>query len=56
MATIDQQLQMTQAQRLELVGNYALRITWGDGHSAGIYDFDLLRALAAPSGPANAPG
>ena len=30
----------------ELVGNYALRIQWSDGHSSGIYSFRYLRALA----------
>ncbi|MDH5673975.1 MAG: DUF971 domain-containing protein [Myxococcales bacterium] len=29
------------------VGNYALRLTWGDGHSTGIYSFRYLRALCA---------
>ncbi len=29
------------------VGNYALRLTWGDGHSTGIYSFPFLRALCA---------
>lgn len=29
----------------ELVGNYAVRIRWRDGHDTGIYDFALLRAL-----------
>ena len=33
-----------------LVGNYALRITWADGHNTGIYDFRYLRTL--PSEPA----
>lgn len=28
-----------------VVGNYALQLTWSDGHSSGIYDFRLLRAL-----------
>jgi DUF971 family protein len=27
------------------VGNYALSLTWGDGHSTGIYSFRLLRSL-----------
>jgi len=31
----------------ELVGNYALRIDWSDGHSAGIYTFAYLRQLDA---------
>ena len=30
---------------LEEVGNYALRIVWSDGHSAGLYDFKYLRSL-----------
>lgn len=31
----------------ELVGNYALRLDWSDGHASGIYSFKLLRDLAA---------
>lgn len=27
------------------VGNYGLRLSWGDGHSDGIYSWDTLRAL-----------
>ncbi len=34
----------------ELVGNYALRVIWQDGHSTGIYDFGLLRSLGRPVG------
>jgi len=30
----------------ELVGNYAMRIRWSDGHDAGIYTFQYLRELA----------
>lgn len=30
---------------INLVGNYAIQITWGDGHNAGIYSFDYLREL-----------
>jgi DUF971 family protein len=30
---------------IEQVGNYALRLTWGDGHDTGIYTFRYLRAL-----------
>ncbi len=30
---------------LELVGNYALRFNWDDGHSTGIYAFDYLRRI-----------
>lgn len=27
------------------VGRYALRFTWSDGHSTGIYPFELLREV-----------
>ena len=27
------------------VGNYAITINWSDGHSTGIYSFELLRAI-----------
>ncbi len=30
---------------LEAVGNYALSLTWKDGHSTGIYTFRFLRGL-----------
>lgn len=32
--------------RADLVGNYALRLTWSDGHDKGIYSFVYLRELA----------
>jgi len=31
---------------LELVGNYALQPSWNDGHSSGIYTWELLRETA----------
>jgi DUF971 family protein len=31
--------------RIEEVGQYAVRIYWNDGHSAGIYSFDHLRTI-----------
>lgn len=31
------------------VGNYAIRIVWGDGHQTGIYTYRFLRALCACS-------
>ena len=31
--------------RVEPVGNYALSLTWHDGHGTGIYAFRYLRAL-----------
>ena len=30
-----------------VVGNYAIQPEWSDGHSTGIFDFKLLRALHA---------
>lgn len=29
----------------ETVGSYALRLTWSDGHSTGIYTWDYLREI-----------
>lgn len=34
-------------------GQYALRMSWGDGHSTGIYRFSFLRALGALYGEAD---
>lgn len=31
----------------ELVGHYAVRIRWQDGHDAGIYDYATLRRLGS---------
>ncbi len=38
----------------ELVGNYAIRIRFSDGHSTGIYSWRYLRSIdpAAPAGTA----
>lgn len=33
-------------ENLELVGSYAVRITWSDGHSSGLYTWPRLRELA----------
>lgn len=30
---------------IEQVGNYAIGLSWGDGHSGGIYTFEYLREL-----------
>ena len=35
----------TQLADIAEVGDYALRLTWADGHSTGIYTFKFLRAL-----------
>ncbi len=40
------QAEMAIAADARVVGQYALAITWRDGHSTGIYDFKLLRSLA----------
>lgn len=40
------------AENAEMVGNYAIQITFSDGHSAGIYTWDYLRQID----PANQPG
>ncbi len=34
-----------QAVHLDRIGTYALRITWSDGHSAGLFTYANLRAL-----------
>jgi DUF971 family protein len=31
--------------KIEPVGNYALHITWSDGHASGIYSYDHLRRI-----------
>ena len=38
------------ASAAELVGNYALRITFSDGHDTGIYSWEYLRSIAPPAG------
>ena len=30
---------------MELVGNYALKIRWSDGHDTGLYTWEHLRRL-----------
>lgn len=34
------------AEELELVGNYAVRIRFSDGHDTGLYTWSYLRSLA----------
>jgi len=31
-----------------LVGNYALKLEWSDGHDSGIYSFQYLREICPP--------
>ena len=33
--------------RFAVVGAYAIQPFWGDGHSSGIFSFDILRTVAA---------
>lgn len=42
----DQEPQMSGA---ELMGNYAIKIIWSDGHDTGIFDYRYLRTLDAIS-------
>jgi DUF971 family protein len=37
-----------EAVRLEIAGNYALVVTWDDGHNAGFYTWDYLRRISPP--------
>jgi DUF971 family protein len=39
----------TELSDLAEVGDYALRLTWADGHSTGIYTFKFLRDLCSCS-------
>lgn len=32
-------------EQMQLVGAYALRITWSDGHATGLYTWEQLRGL-----------
>lgn len=47
---------MTTVDQAELVGRYALRIRWNDGHDTGIYDFQTLRSECPCSACAGAAG
>ena len=37
--------EMFQVKNIETVGEYAIQITWRDGHSTGIYTYDYLQEL-----------
>ncbi|MEX0593695.1 MAG: DUF971 domain-containing protein [Balneolaceae bacterium] len=37
--------QRMEVRSVETVGNHALKIEWGDGHSTGMYRWELLRAM-----------
>ena len=36
-----------QAEEVRVVGNYALAVTWSDGHSTGLYPYRTIKSLAA---------
>jgi DUF971 family protein len=34
---------------MESIGNYAVRLAWNDGHSSGLYTWELLERLGQSS-------
>jgi DUF971 family protein len=38
--------EQTIIKNIEQVGNYAIGITWKDGHNTGIYEYSFLRKLS----------
>lgn len=38
-------------ERVDPVGNYALKIRWNDGHDTGIYSWDYLRRIDPGTAP-----
>ena len=37
--------EMYQVKNLEVVGDYAIQVTWKDGHNTGIYSWDYIKQL-----------
>jgi DUF971 family protein len=37
--------------KMDLVGSYAVRVEWSDGHNSGLYTWDRLRELCQNIGP-----
>ena len=37
--------EMYQVKNIEVVGDYAIQVTWKDGHSTGIYSWDYINQL-----------
>jgi DUF971 family protein len=35
--------------KVDWVGNYAIKLTWADGHDTGMYPFELLEEIAQSS-------
>lgn len=50
MASSAEQQRMVTVADIELVGRYALRVRWADGHDTGLYDYALLRRLGTLEG------
>tara|TARA_R110002020_G_scaffold45849_2_gene130835 strand:- start:35 stop:229 length:195 start_codon:yes stop_codon:yes gene_type:complete len=38
-----------QPENMELIGNYAVKILWSDGHSTGLYTWDYLKKIQTES-------
>jgi len=43
------------ARNAELVGNYAIKITFSDGHDTGIYSWAYLRSIDPANQPSESP-
>ena len=41
--------------RMDLVGNYAVRIIWNDGHQTGLYTWEYLKQVTRTLRQANQP-
>ena len=39
--------EMFEINKIDIVGGYAIQITWRDGHNTGIYSWDYLKDLGA---------
>ena len=37
--------EMYQVKNMEVVGDYAIQVTWNDGHNTGIYSWDYIKQL-----------
>ena len=47
--TVSYTAESFQLDRFDVVGGYALRPHWRDGHSTGLYSFEYLRRLSSSS-------
>ena len=46
---------MYELKNIQQVGNYAIQLFWGDGHSTGIYTWEKLRSLCETESPSSQP-